>query len=364
MKVAVIGPVAPFRSGIARHTTAIVGEIAGRPGVDVAVFSFSRQYPKRLFPGEDQFDTSLRAPDGVPVRWAIDTLNPISWKRTVRNVMAFAPDLAIIPAWTFFVAPALGWIAWALRRHGIRIEMVVHNAFAHEESTWKGGLMRFQLGQADRLVVHNASVAEGLGRHGVHAPVAVCPHPLYEDYPEPKGTLQRRAPLELLFFGLVRRYKGLDTLLRALARAGRDDVRLTVAGEFWTGLEEAKRLIADGGLDAAVELIPRYVSDEETAELFARADAVVAPYSSATGSGVLALAQRYARPVIASDIPSLREAVVPGETGWLFPAGDVEALASLLSKEVRPGLIAAMEQSLQALRANPSWSHLVDMMLA
>jgi glycosyltransferase involved in cell wall biosynthesis len=363
MKVAVIGPVAPFRSGIARHTTAIVGELAGRPGMEVAVWSFSRQYPRRLFPGGDQVDPGLRAPNGVPVHWTIDTLNPASWLRTAREVGAFAPDLVIIPAWTFFVAPALGWIARDLRRNGIAVTMVVHNAFDHEEAAWKGRLMRFQLRQAGRLVVHNDSVAEQLGRHGLHPPVAVCPHPLYDDYPEPRGDLPRRAPLELLFFGLVRPYKGLDTLLRALATAGRDDVRLTVAGEFWSGLEETRRQITAAQLDSIVDLIPRYVTDDEAAELFARADVVVAPYRTATGSGVLALAQRYLRPVVASDIPPLREAIAHGTTGWLFPAGDSSALASLLAKEVSSRRIESMKEPLAALRGSLSWSRLVDAIL-
>lgn len=363
MKVAVIGPVAPFRSGIARHTTAIVGELAGRPGVEATVFSFARQFPRLLFPGEDQVDPGLHAPSGVPISWTIDTLNPASWVRTARQIRGYAPDLVIIPAWTFFVAPALGWIARNLRRHGIAVTMVVHNAFDHEEAAWKNRLMRFQLGQAGRLVVHNGSVADDLMRHDLHALIAVCPHPLYDDYPEPKGALPRRAPLELLFFGLVRPYKGLDTLLGALAMAERDDVMLTVAGEFWSGQAETRRQISDAQLDSIVDLIPRYVSDEEAAELFARADVVVVPYRTATGSGVLALAHRYARPVVASDIPPMREAIVHGTTGWLFPAGDSSALASLLAGEVSSGRIESMKEPLRALRGSLSWPRFVDAIL-
>jgi D-inositol-3-phosphate glycosyltransferase len=363
MKVVVIGPVAPFRSGIARHTTAIVGELAKRPGMEVAVHSFARQYPRRMFPGGDQVDPDLHAPSGVPVSCTIDTLNPASWVRTARQVRRFAPDLVIMPAWTFFVAPALGWIARNLRRHGIAVTMVAHNAFDHEEAAWKNRLMRLQLRQAGRLVVHNGSVADDLRRHDLHAPIAVCPHPLFDDYPEPRGALPRRAPLELLFFGIVRPYKGLDTVLRALAMAGRNDVRLTVAGEFWSGEAETHRQISDAKLDSIVDLIPRYVSDEEAAELFARADVVVAPYRTATGSGVLALAQRYARPVVASDIPPMREAIVHGTTGWLFPAGDSSALASLLAREVSAGRIESMKEPLRSLRSSLSWPRLVDELL-
>jgi glycosyltransferase involved in cell wall biosynthesis len=174
--------------------------------------------------------------------------------------------------------------------------------------------------------------------------------------------LPRRAPLELLFFGLVRPYKGLDTLLRALAIVGQDKVRLTVAGEFWSGLEETRRQISDAQLDSIVDIIPRYVSDEEAAELFARADAVVAPYLTASGSGVLALAHHYARPVVASDILTMREAIDDGRTGWLFPVGDAAALASLLT-EISPRQIEDMKEPLQELRGNLSWRRLVDSIL-
>lgn len=363
MKIAVIGPVAPFRSGIARHTTAIVSELAGRPGMEIAVFSFSRQYPKRLFPGEEQVDPALQAPSRVPVSLTIDTLNPASWIRTARLVRDFAPELVVMPAWTFFVAPALGWIASNLRGHGVPVTMVVHNAFDHEEAAWKNRLMRFQLGQADRITVHNRSVAEDVSRHGLRAPVAICPHPLYDDFPDPKCNLPRRAQLELLFFGLVRPYKGLDTLLRALELVELDDIRLTVAGEFWSGQAETRRQISDARLDSKVDLIPRYVSDEEAAELFARADVVVAPYRTASGSGVVALAHHYSRPVIASDIPAMREAIVEGKTGWLFPTGDPAALASLLSEVISTERIESMKGSLSALRSSLSWPRFVDAIL-
>ena len=139
-------------------------------------------------------------------------------------------------------------------------------------------------------------------------PIEVSAHPVYDDYPEPRGTLAREAGLELLFFGLIRPYKGLDLALEALAASGRDDVRLSVVGEFWEGRDQIDALIARLALEDRVTLVPRYVTDAEAAEYFSRSDALVAPYRSATGSGVVALAQWYARPVIASDVPGLAEA--------------------------------------------------------
>lgn len=363
MRVAIIGPVTPFRSGIARHTTAIAWELARRDDVDVSIVSFARQYPKFLYPGESEIDPDARSPEGIACDFCLDSMNPLSWRVAARKALAGKPDLAVIPAWTFFLAPCLGFVARALRRRGVPVVMVVHNAEDHESAYWKTALSRFQLRQASRFQTHNAAIAADLQRLVPGTPVVIRPHPVYDDYPQPLGHLPREASLELLFFGLVRPYKGLDIALRALAASGLDDVRLSVVGEFWQGRTETEALIRDLGLHDKVELVPRYVSDQEAAEYFARCDALVAPYLSATGSGVLALAQWYGRPVIASDVPGLSQSVIDGATGWLFPAGDVSALAELLRTEVSRRSAQAMGPALQSVRNDLSWKHFADAIL-
>lgn len=363
MRVSIIGPVAPFRSGIARHTTAVACELARRADVEVSVVSFARQYPERLYPGESEFDPDARAPDGIATDFRLDSLNPLSWRAAAGKVLRERPDLAVIPAWTFFLAPCLGFIARALRRRGVPVAMIVHNAEDHEVARWKTALSRFQLRHASRLLTHNDGIAASLQRLVPGIPIAICPHPVYDDYPQPRGDLQRTASLELLFFGLVRPYKGLDIALRALAASGLEDVRLSVVGEFWQGRAETETLIRETGLEGKVEVVPRYVSDQEAAEYFARCDAVMAPYRSATGSGVVALAQWYGRPVIASDVPGLSQAVEDGRTGWLFPAGDASALAHVLRTRVSREAAEAMRPALEATRHELSWQSFGDAVL-
>jgi len=363
MRVCIIGPVSPFRSGIARHTTALARELAGREGVEVAVFSFTRQYPAILYPGESELDPHGETPDELGTAFCIDSINPFSWRATVKRLLSARPDLAVIPAWTFFLAPCLGWIASALRRGGVAVAMIVHNAEDHEAAWWKSALSRFQLRQADRLVTHNTTIAADLVRLVPDTPVIIRPHPVYDEYPEPQGDLPKRASLELLFFGLVRSYKGLDIALRALAAAKLADVRLSIVGEFWQGRAETEALVQELGLGGKVEIVPRYVSDEEAAEYFARCDAVIAPYRSATGSGVVALAQWYGRPVIASDVPGLSQAIVDGQTGWLFPMGDHSALARLLEAQVSRASAEAMRPALDGVKHELSWARFADAVL-
>lgn len=360
MKIAVIGPVAPFRSGIARHTTALTRELARRDGVDLSVVSFARQYPAMLYPGETQIDSHVSALDGLEVDYSIDSVSPLSWRAAVNKLARVRPNLCVIPAWTFFFAPCLGWIARALRRRGVPIVMIVHNVEDHEAAWWKTILSRFQLRQADRFLTHNSAIGSDLERIAPHTPIGICPHPVYDDYPIPKGELPRNSGLELLFFGLVRPYKGLDIALHALAMTNIQDLRLSVVGEFWQEREYTEALIRNLGLEAKVELVARYVSDQEVAEFFARCDAVVAPYRSATGSGVVSLAQWYGRPVIASDVPGLSAAVIDGKTGWLFPAGDIAALAGLLNIKVSRASADAMRPTIEAVRSEFTWERFVD----
>ena len=361
-RVAIVGPVAPFRSGIARHTTALARALARRPDIKLKVFSFARLYPKRLYPGAEQMDPDTPVPAELDPIFKIDTLNPLTWRSNARALRDWAPDHVVIPAWSFVVAPPLGAIARAMRAAGIPVTMIVHNAEDHETAAWKTAVSRFQLRQASRFVTHNAGLRAALERLVPGTPTGISPHPVYDDFPPAKGTLPRRAPLELLFFGLIRPYKGLDIALRAIAASGADTY-LTEAGEFWDGRAETEALIDDLGLRDRVEVEPRYVSDAEAAEVFHRADALIAPYRAVTGSGVVAMAQWYGLPVLASDLPGFAEVITHGETGWLTPAGDVAALAATLARDVTRDRAARMQPAIAAARYQLSWARFAEVVV-
>ncbi|NQX93939.1 MAG: glycosyltransferase [Erythrobacter sp.] len=353
MKIAVIGPVAPFVSGISQHTSALTGELQTRDDLCVKTWSFSRQYPVALFPGEKQKSDAAPLLD---THFTIDTINPLTWHATLKAIKAFEPDLAIVPAWTFFTAPALGAIASGLRKGGVEVVSVVHNARDHEAAGWKNTLLAWQIAQSSRVMTHNEPLAQTVREIAPTVPTRVSPHPLYDTFPMAKGILPRRAALELLYFGIVRSYKGLDILIDALGIVADRDIVLTIAGEFWGGSEETEQQIARLGLNAKVEIRAGFASEEDAAELFTRCDYLVAPYRSATGSGVIAIAQHYKRPVIASDISGLREAVCDGETGWLFPAEDPEALAQVLTTKASAESAKSMRPALEAQCEALSWS--------
>lgn len=363
LKVCIVGPVTPYRGGIARHTTAVAREFARRPSVDLSVHSFSKMYPEFLYPGQSITDDERTPPPGMDVSFRLNAMNPFSWYREARAIAARNFDLLVIPAWTFFLAPCLGVLALMLGKQGVRVALIVHNVADHEQRVWKTLLSNFLLRQAHVYLTHTSELEKSLRDVAPAVPVIVREHPVYDDYPRPKLDLPKRADLELLFFGLVRDYKGLDIALHALAASGLTNVRFTVAGEFWSSRVEIEQLISRLGIWELVELIPRYVDDLEAAELFSRCDAVIAPYRSVTGSGVLSMAIWYEKPVIVSDLPGFLEVVDEGVTGWVFKNGDPGNLARLLAREIDQSTCQAMQPAIRELKRKWTWTGLVDVLI-
>lgn len=359
-KLAVIGPVVPFRSGIAQHTTGLVRALA--PRAELRVTSFSRQYPQWLFPGESDRDPAAAPLSEPPVAYDIDSLDPTTWRRAARRLAAFAPDALVLPWWTFLWGACFGYLARFARRRGIAVVFLCHNVVDHEASWWKARVTRAVLGQGSSYLCHSAEAARALQEMFPGRGVVSCPLPIFDHFPEPRVALPRRAPLELLYFGIVRPYKGVDVLVEALGRLRDLPLHVTVAGEFWSGRSELEARIRRLGLEDRVEVIPRYVSDGEAADLFARADAVVLPYRAASGSGVVGNAYHFGKPVLVTSVGGLPDVVVEGETGWVVPPEDPEALAECI-RSLSPGRARAMRPAIAQQAGRMSWEGLVDRLL-
>jgi glycosyltransferase involved in cell wall biosynthesis len=227
----------------------------------------------------------------------------------------------------------------------------------HEQAAWKRLLTRLVLRQGSRFVVHSQVEADRLQALIPGATVTVHPHPIYDQFPPSTHELPRRAALELLFYGFVRPYKGLDILVEAMGLLKDKDVFLTIAGEFWEGQQAIETRIRELGIANRIEVRARYHSDEETADLFTRADVVVLPYRSATGSGVVPIAYHYNRPVLVSRVGGLPDVVIEGETGWIVDPGDSAGLCSVLHRLLGTSF-AAIPGAITALKKELSWTNL------
>jgi len=308
MRIALFGPVHPFRGGIAHYTT-LLNRTLREEGHTVLLVSFSRMYPRWLFPGASDRDPSATPLQASDPRYWVDSLNPLTWLTTFVRLRRFQPDLIVLSWWTPFFAPL--WYTLALlNRLFLRREIVIlcHNVLPHEEGRFSRLIARHVLGWADRLVVQSEGEKSRLSGILPEADVRIAPHPVYDMWAERRvPQAEARAHLGLpeampilLFFGIIRQYKGLDNLLDALpsVQAAVGDLLLLIAGEFWEDRERYARKIHQLGLDNAVRIDNRYIPDDEVALYFSAADLLVAPYTSVTGSGVIQMAAGFGLPVV------------------------------------------------------------------
>jgi len=351
-RVGLVGPVRPFRGGVAQHTTALHRALQGR--CELSTVSFARGYPLWLYPGRGNHEPGQADHREPGVAYLIEPTRPLSWTRAASALTVRRVDAVVLVWWSVFWAPCLATVARALRRRGIPVIFLCHNVAEHEPSVWKSAATRAVLSCGDAFIVHAEAEAERLAERAPGREVVVTPHPVFDHFPVAPPH-PRRAQLELLFFGFVRAYKGLDLLVQALAQLGDLDVALTVAGEWWLDDPALRRTLER---DPRVELIDRYLDEDEVAALFGRADAVVLPYHSATGTGVIPLAYHFDTPVVATRVGGLPDAVDDGATGLLVPPGNAPALASAL-RELSEGASfdhAAIERRRQAM----GWGRLAD----
>jgi len=360
MRVCLIAPVPPFRGGIAKYCYSLAKELEKRH--ELLLLSYRRQYPKLLFGNKSQIDPEVDRSRMVDefnrLSFDIDSANPFSWLETSRRIASFNPDLVILPWWVSYWAPLYLYLLRFLDKRGIRVLFLCINVFEHEHSPLKNFLTRLVLKRAGAVIVHSELERSQVLAFNPRATVIKHLLPLFRYHPAPREGSERA--LNLLFFGFVRPYKGLDTLLKALGLLKERDIALRVAGEFWQDKGEYLALIDELGISGKVEIEDRYLSDQEMSRLFAWADLAVLPYKKTITSGVIATAYGFGKPVLATAVGGFPEVVEDGRTGRIVPPDDPQALADgiLWFIEHREVDFAGNIESLAAREM--SWKSLVD----
>lgn len=350
MRIVIVGPVFPYRAGIAYCTTELAAQLAQND--DVRIESFSRQYPKFLYPGGDDTDSSLRSRRPANARFDIDILNPISWLRAAWRLRRDPPDAVIVVWWIWIWALPYRVILSLLPRR-TRVVLQCHNIGDKEPAAWKRLLTDWMLRRGHTLLVHAATEADEARRRVPHVPVVTTFLPVHALGGAIPLQVDARRQLGIavdakvaLSFGHVRPFKGLDIALRAWSEL-RTPVLLLVAGEAWWESESEYRALAkelalpvierDGRASdparsdrAGVRFDFRFIPDSEIATFFSAADVVLAPYRIEAQSGVALTAFHFSRPVIATAIGGLPEIIEPGVNGLLVPPENPHALASAI----------------------------------
>lgn len=368
-RIAIVGPAYPFRGGIAHFSNRLSQALADR--FDVDLLTFSRQYPSLLFPGKTQMETSAWNLPSRPAR-LVDSIGPLSWRRSGQWLAQREPDIIMLVHWLpFFVPSYLGILkhyrrALAGSRRPAHVNIFLHNVFPHKTFPFTTALMRRLLGKGDSFFTLSPHVTEHLRSFRPDAPALEGFHPVYDIFEPPIEPADARARLGLqerptmLFFGYVRRYKGLDLLVEALPRIREKvDAQLIVAGEFYDDKEEIENRISELGLSDAVKVYSDYIPNEEVHLYFSAAEVVVQPYRSATPSGVAQTAFNFNKPMIVSDLGVLAEVVPDGVAGYVVPPEDPISLADAVTKFFEVGA-AAFVDGVASQKAKFSWESLSE----
>ncbi len=357
LRVAVVGPTHPYKGGVAAHTTTLAHELA-EAGHDVTLVSWSHLYPSRLYPGEQAVPGG--APDVEPFPRTVRALSwarPDTWVRTGRRLRGFDAVVvvhvipAVVPAHLALMRAAGIGTGDPSAPRGIAL---VHNVLPHETHPGDRALVRRFLTRMDAVLVHSAEQATlahdlGAGR------VSVAELPPHLPGGAPVERPEHDGPTRLLALGIVREYKGVDLLLRALARV--PGPRLTVAGEMWGDAGElVKALARDPRLNDRVEVHGGYVPAERLAPLLASHDVMTLTYRNATASQNVLLAQRHGLPVLASDVGSFAAQVRDGVDGLVVPPDDEEALVAALKRLAEPSYAAQLRSAVTSPDLSGPWA--------
>ena len=322
-KVIIIGPAHPYRGGIANFNNSLADAFF-KNGDDIEILSFKLQYPSFLFPGKTQFESS-DPPKNIKIKSIINSINPFNWFNVAREINRKNPDFVIIRYWLPFMGPCLGSIARLLNKK-IKILAITDNIIPHEKRFGDFFLTKYFVSSCDAFVTLSASVLEDLTQFTKSKNKKFTPHPIYDTFGEKVDKSVAKKNLELnindkylLFFGFVRKYKGLDLMLHAMSDQRIKDlgVKLIVAGEFYDNIDFYLDLINELDIDSNIILKSDFIDERDVKNYFCASDMITQTYRTATQSGVTQIAYHFERPMLVTDVGGLAEIVPHKKVGYV-----------------------------------------------
>jgi D-inositol-3-phosphate glycosyltransferase len=364
-KILIVGPAHPLRGGLATYNERLAREFKAL-GHECDILSFSLQYPSLLFPGKTQYSAD-EAPADLNIFSTINSINPLNWIKVGSRIGKARYDFVVFRYWMSFMAPALGTIARRIKKNGhTKILAITDNIIPHEKKFFDKPFTSYFLSVCDGFLTMSQSVLGQLKELNQHKPATYVPHPMYDMFgPEISKTEARNklglSPGEkyLLFFGFIRKYKGLHLLLDAFAdeRVRALNVKLIVAGEFYEDAKPYLDQIEQHGLKEKVILSNDFIPNDEVSVYFCAADAVIQTYLNATQSGVTQIAYFYNKPIIVTNVGGLAELVPDNKVGYIVDV-DKEKIADAILRFYNEGKEQQFVEQLKIEKQKFTWSHL------
>lgn len=336
-KVIIIGPAHPLRGGLASFNERLARQFQ-KQGDDVCIYTFSLQYPGFLFPGTTQYSTEP-APNDIAIRVRINSINPVNWVNVGREIKKRKPDLIVVRYWLPFMGPALGTLLRFAKSKNTKVVCIADNVIPHEKRFGDKPFTSYFIKSIDAFVTMSEKVMKDL-RTFTNKPAQQIVHPLYDNFGKAIDKKKAREHLHLnpddniiLFFGFIRKYKGLDLLLEAMKilRDQSSNIKLLIAGEFYEDRKTYDDLIEQFNIKDQLIIRTDFIPDSEVKYYLSAADFVIQPYRNATQSGVTPLSYHFEKPMLVTNVGGL-PALVPDRKVGLVAEPNAQSIAEKIKE--------------------------------
>ncbi|HAY89664.1 MAG TPA: glycosyl transferase family 1 [Bacteroidetes bacterium] len=364
--IIIVGPAYPLRGGLATYNQLLATKLQEQ-GHSVRIVTFSLQYPNILFPGKTQYSTDIK-PENIEIEVSLNSVNPLNWLSLGNTLRKEKPDLVIFRYWMPFMGPSLGTLGRIIRKNKhTKVVTIADNIIPHEKRFFDTPFTKYFVNSCDGFVTMSESVLEDLKQFDSTKPVAYNPHPMYESFGPQLDKADARKKLGLaengkylLFFGFIRKYKGLDILLRAFAdkRIQEAGIKLIIAGEYYDKPDEYQAIIEAHGLEKALVQANDFIPDSEVSTYFSAADMVVQTYKTATQSGVTQIAYYYHNPMLVTDVGGLAELVPHNKVGYVTST-DIDEIADAILDFYENKREAEFVENIKTERLRFTWESMI-----
>lgn len=370
LRILIVGPAWPLRGGLATYNERLCAEFNDM-GHQAEILSFKLQYPKLLFPGKTQLSTDPK-PDNINIFSLINSINPFNWFFTGKKMAKKQYDVVVFRYWMSFMAPAFGTIARLLKNNNTKILAIADNIVPHERRFFDSLLTRYFITPCQGFLCMSQDVQQQVKLLEPTKPVAYVPHPMYDMFGQAVSKQQAKQMLNLdaqfnylLFFGFIRKYKGLQLLLESFAKTNYKQLKLKliIAGEFYEDSAPYLELINQLGLHDDVLLHTDFIPNNKVSQYFCAADMVVQTYLNATQSGVTQIAYYYNKPMLVTNVGGLAELVPHLKVGYVCKKNSNE-IAERLNDFYQNNNMALFEQHIAIEKQKFTWNTLCNELIS
>lgn len=368
-KIFIIGPAFPLRGGPAQFNENLCAELL-KAGHDAQIISYSLQYPNFLFPGSSQYEKSGSAPEGLKIHTLINTVNPFNWIKVASFIKKQKPDFILFRYWLPFFGPCLGTIG-KLVRSKTKVLALTDNIIPHEKRPGDTAFTKYFVSNCDGFIAMSKTVLNDISKFSDTQNKAYSPHPMYETYGQPVNKEEARKKLGInagdkiiLFFGLIRHYKGLDFLIEAMAheRIKGSSIKLLIAGEFYEDKQPYLDLIEKHGLKSNIILHDKFIANDDVRYYFCASDLVGQTYRNATNSGVTMVGYFYSKPMLVTNVGGLAE-IVPNEKCGYVVEPDVKQISEKILDYFENDRETAFTQNVAIEKKKYEWQEFINTLL-